>query len=105
MTQRSVGIAALVLVCVGCGEPKSLVVEQEDSGVPLQAEPCTADSECALGEACVKGRCGEPPPEDSGVFVCSKDEHCKTGEQCVRSTGECVLVKVEDAGVPDAGPP
>jgi hypothetical protein len=104
MTARkrvAVGVAAAAFVLASCPDPKTGTVTDPDAGefVP----ECLQDSDCPVGKICGEGRCGVVQQVEDAGAGCTIDRDCPEGHVCLKSTGECLLVKYEDAGTPDAG--
>ena len=89
---------ALWLASCNCSKP----VGPPDGGDADAGTPCTLDTECAFGEACVDGFCSVPVTPDAGQS-CARHEDCPQGQLCLPSTGQCFTPQQQDAGDEDAG--
>ncbi len=86
-----------------CGDHRD--VETPDAG-NLGAPACHWDLECPFGQTCVDGACVPfSAPKDAGPAPCATDRDCAEGAQCVKSTGACVLEKVDDGGFVEMSAP
>ena len=90
-TRISVALVFGLLALTGCG-----------SGVCTEGRACPTACErsedCAAGETCTEGTCGQPVATASAYWACALDADCPRGDHC--SLGACTHQCLTDSGCP-----